>query len=72
MVRPKAVAIDEVVKDLPEAFCDIPTCVQKAEFVVENGNLWLYFCRNHNPKKMKIVYPKSNANAKKLHSIEIA
>jgi hypothetical protein len=59
MVRAKAVSIDEVVKGLPDAFCDIPTCVQKAEFVVENGDLWLYFCRNHNPKIMKIVYPKA-------------
>jgi hypothetical protein len=59
MVRPKGVTIDEAVKDLPHTFCDIPTCDQKAELVVEYGDIWLYFCRNHNPNKMKIVYPKS-------------
>lgn len=59
MVRPKVVTIDDAVKDLPKSFCDIPTCGQKAELIVEHGDILLYFCRNHNPNKMKIVYPKT-------------
>jgi hypothetical protein len=65
MVRPKTSSYDEVIRDLPKAFCDIPTCGQRAELIVEHGDFWLYFCRNHNPNKMKIVYPKDKTNNKK-------
>ncbi|MCW4017326.1 MAG: hypothetical protein NWF00_01365 [Candidatus Bathyarchaeota archaeon] len=65
MVRPKASSFEEVVKELPKTLCDIPACGQMAKLVVEHGDFWLFFCQNHNPNKMKIVYPKAKQKKKK-------
>jgi hypothetical protein len=68
MVRPKGTSYDAVVKDLPQTFCDILTCGQMAELIVEDDNgLWLCFCGKHNPQHMikQIVYPKDKLKNKK-------
>jgi hypothetical protein len=59
MARPKAVTKAALKKELPETLCDIPTCTERAEIIVEDKGYWLTFCPRHNPTYMKnrIVFP---------------
>jgi hypothetical protein len=57
MVKPKATSLTELKRELPKTLCDMPSCAERAEIIVWDGEYWFTFCDRHNPHNMKIVYP---------------
>jgi hypothetical protein len=61
LAKPKVITLDQMKNELSKTYCDVHTCSRMAEliFKTEDNELWLCFCKNHDPRNWKPVYPTS-------------